>query len=184
MKLTALCCFLIVAGSCGLIPGAKPPNLLVQNYDTLLKKTDNGWLYRGLPFNGYMVESGRDGAILYKLPIINGLEEGEAFGYYNTGEKLLVRHYKKGLQEGLFTQWWPNGRVRYACLYKADKLNGLQLAYYPTGQIKQESHFIEGEEAGRQKAWTAGGVLITNYTVKNNKKYGIVNTQSCLPVYH
>jgi antitoxin component YwqK of YwqJK toxin-antitoxin module len=161
-----------------------PPRLFITNIDTSLHQTDNGWFYKGQPFNGYMVERGRDGKILYQLPIIDGREEGAAPAIYETGEKLLLRHYKNGLKEGRFEQWWPNGHYRYLFNYTADKWNGCQLVFYPNGQKRQESNFLNGQLEGIQRTWNAKGELTSNYTVKDGKVYGLITVKSCLPHGH
>ena len=177
------CCWLIYAG-CAHPARQILPELYVQNYDTALQKTAVGWIYRGQLFNGYLIESGIDGRILYKLPVINGKEEGEATGWYNTGEKLLARHFRNGNKEGRFEQWWPNGKYRYLFNYTNDQLNGQQLVYYPNGQKRLESNYLHGKEEGIQRSWNQQGSLISNYTIKNNKLYGVIRVKSCMPSGH
>jgi antitoxin component YwqK of YwqJK toxin-antitoxin module len=164
--------------------GTKPPQLLVANFDTLLRQTNKGWLYKRQPFNGYMVEKDRDGKILYKLPIIDGLEQGLALGWFNTGEKLMVRHFKDGMKQGLFEQWWPNGNHHYLFNYEKDVLNGQQLVFYPNGKVRQESNYLMGNLEGIQRYWDNNGVLVSNYTIKNNKLYGVIKVKSCMPHGH
>lgn len=161
-----------------------PLNILVENIDTALKQTEHAWFYKQHLFNGYMVEKGRDGKILYRLPIIDGKEEGEATGWYNTGEKLMLRHFMGGMKEGLFEQWWPNGNLRYLFNYKNDVFEGRQMIFYPSGNKRQESNYLNGKEEGLQRSWKPDGVLISNYTIKNNKLYGIIRVKNCMPHGH
>jgi hypothetical protein len=35
-----------------------------------------------------------------------------------------------------------------------------------------------------QRIWDEKGVLISNYTIKNKKLYGIISVRSCMPVNH
>ncbi|MBO0952356.1 hypothetical protein J2I46_27485 [Fibrella sp. HMF5405] len=164
-------------------PGT-PPNVEVVNYDTLLRKTDDGWLYEGQLFSGYMVEKERDGRIVYRLPILDGRENGVATGWYNTGEKLLVRLFIDGKKEGQFRQWWPNGKLRYAFQYKDDEYDGLQRVYFPTGKKREESTYLAGEQEGPQRVWNESGQLVSNYTIRYKRTYGIVSVKSCMPVSH
>ena len=171
--------------ACDLSNKKKIPDIYVQNFDTALKKTDRLWYYKNVPLNGYIIEKSNNGKdILYQLPVIDGTEEGQAFGRYNTGEKLLIRNYKKGKIEGVFTQWWPNGNERYLFNYKNDKMDGRQLVFYPDGQKHQESNYAEGNEEGIQRVWDETGQLISNYTIKNKKLYGVISVKSCLPEGH
>ena len=171
--------------ACDTSPKKKTPNFFVQNFDTSLVKVNSKWYYKNEPLNGYIVEKSLDGKILlYKVPIIEGFEEGWAFGRYNTGEKLLIRYYNKGKVEGSFTQWWPNGNVRYQCNYKHDKMDGKHSVFYPNGTNQQESNFSEGNEDGIQRVWNETGQLISNYTIKNKKLYGVITVKSCIPEGH
>ena len=52
----------------------------VLNVDTNLKKTDRGWLYKGQPFSGYMLEK-EENRVVYQFPISEGLEKGLAKGW-------------------------------------------------------------------------------------------------------
>ena len=159
-------------------------DIQVVNYDTLLKKTDDGWLYNGQPFSGFMVEKELDDRIVYRLPINDGKENGMAKGWYNTGEKLLERPFIDGKKEGVFKQWWPNGRLRYLFIYTNDQFNGTQWVYYPTGIKREQSNYLKGEKEGVQRVWDEKGVLVSNYTIKNKKIYGIMSVKSCIPSFH
>lgn len=161
-----------------------PHAIEVVNYNPALQKTDHGWLYKGQPFSGYMIEKEKDNRIVYRLPIINGHENGLAKGWYNTGEKLLERPFIGGKKEGIFTQWWPNSRLRYRFQYRQDAYDGPQLVFFPSGRKREESNYRLGEKEGRQYVWDEAGQLISNYIIRNKKLYGIVSVKSCLPVTH
>jgi antitoxin component YwqK of YwqJK toxin-antitoxin module len=161
-----------------------PPNIKIANYDTLLKQTADGWFYKGDLFNGYMLQEEKNHRIVYELPIINGKENGLAKGCYYNGSKLLERYYKEGKCEGIYKQWWPNGHYRYLFNYKDDKLDGQQLVFYPDGKKKQAINYSNGEEEGIQSTWNEQGVLISNFTIKNKKLYGIIEVKNCIPAAH
>lgn len=180
---------LLFLSSCAIITLAcnstnTPPQVEVKNTDTLLSKTDEGWTYKNAPFNGYMVQVENDGRVVYKLPIIEGKEQGLAVGCYNSGEKLLERPFKNGEKEGVFKQWWPNGNLRYLFNYHHDKYDGKQIAYFHFGKVQEEKNYNKGIEEGIQRIWDSTGNLISNYTVKNNKIYGALSAKDCMPVTH
>ena len=161
-----------------------PPDNKINNFDTSLQNRDNGWFYKGKPFSGYMIQSELDGRVVYQLPIIRGKENGIAIGWYNTGEKLMERNFVNGKKEGLCKQWWPNGNIRYLLNYKNDGYDGKELAFFPDGMKEQESNYKDGKEEGLQSIWNKDGQLISNYTIRNNKLYGVINVKSCLPGAH
>ena len=158
-----------------------PPDINVLNFDTALKRNDKGYFYHSKPFSGYMIQEEKDGRIVYKLPIINGLENGLALAWYNTGEKLLEQYYVDGKIEGVFKQWWPNGNYRYLFNYKKGQFNGVQIVFFPDCKIRQRSNYQMGKEEGLQQTWDSTGQLVSNYTIKNNTLYGVISVQSCIP---
>ena len=44
---------------------ALPPDTRIFNYDSLLKQTPEGWLYKGKPFNGYMMQEERSAKVMF-----------------------------------------------------------------------------------------------------------------------
>ena len=156
-------------------------NINVLNFDTALQHTDKGYFYNGKIFTGNVIQQEKDGRIVYKLPIINGKENGLAKGWYNTSEKLLERNYVDGKIEDTFKQWWPNGNYRYLFNYKNGLLHGVQTVFFPNGKVRQKSNYQFGKEEGLQQTWDSTGKLISNYTLKNNKLYGVISVQSCIP---
>ena len=153
-------------------------------FDSLLKKTNEGWLYKGKPFSGYMIQTEKDGKLVYELPIIEGKENGLAKGIYNTGEKLMERNFANGKREGIFKQWWPNGNYRYLFTFKNDEYDGIQYVFFPDGKKRQVSNYILGELDGLQSIWDENEQLISNYTYKNKKLYGIITAKNCMPNAH
>ena len=156
----------------------------VLNFDPNLKKTERGWIYKGKPFSGFMIQEEKDHRIVYQLPIENSKEQGMAKGWYNSGEKLLERFYSDGKREGIFKQWWPNGRLRYLFKYENDVFQGKQIVYFPDGKIREESIYQSGEKEEIQRVWDEKGLLISNYTLKNKKLYGVITVKSCIPTGH
>jgi antitoxin component YwqK of YwqJK toxin-antitoxin module len=161
-----------------------PPNVLVKNFDSFLKKENGSWVYQGKIFSGFMIQVEKDNRLVYHLPIIDGKENGLAKGWYNTGEKLMERIFVDGKKEGEFKQWWPNGNLRYLYQYKNDQLDGTQVVYFPNGKKRQVSHYAAGKEEGLQSVWNEEDILISNYTIKNEKLYGVITVKSCISTGH
>jgi antitoxin component YwqK of YwqJK toxin-antitoxin module len=160
---------------------AAPPTVLIKNFDPLLRKVEQIWLYKSQPFSGFMVEIEHN-KILYKLPIIYGKENGLAIGWYNTGEKLMERFFVNGKKESAFRQWWPNGNLRYLFNFKNDVYNGKQQVFFPDGSEREESNYTMGKLDGQQKVWNEEHEIISNYTIRSGKIYGLRAVKSCMPV--
>ena len=187
MEMTANAYFLVIITNLCLVSCIRinvPPHILVKNTDPSLIKTDAGWIFNNRPFSGFMIQVENNGRIVYKLPIIEGKEEGVAIGFYYSGEKLLERRFINGKKQGIFKQWWPNGRLRYLFNYHHDKYEGKQIVYFHFGKVQAEKNYRAGIEEGVQKIWDSTGNLISNYTVKNNKIYGALSAMDCMPVLH
>lgn len=158
-----------------------PPAVMIKNYDPDLQQTVEGWWYKGKPFSGYMIEEQRAHEIVYRLPIIDGKENGPAIGFYDSGEKLLECYFLNGKKEGLYKQWWPNGNYRYRFHFKNGKYHGAQTVFFPDGKIREESRFFFGGKEGLQRVWNNSGQLISNYMIRNKKLYGVISVETCLP---
>ena len=57
-------------------------------------------------------------AVSYKVNYVNGLIQGEAFGYYEMGEIYYKVKYKNGLQEGKMTFYYEDGEIEKVINYK------------------------------------------------------------------
>lgn len=161
-----------------------PSVLKVLNYDTSLRKIESNWFYKGRIFSGYMIQQEKDGRIVYMLPIKNGKENGVATGIYSSGEKLVENTFTDGKREGVFKQWWPNGNYRYLFNYVNDKMQGNQWVFFPSGKKREAGHYLHGEKEGLQRIWDENGKLVSNYVLKNNRRYGVIAVKSCIPVEH
>jgi antitoxin component YwqK of YwqJK toxin-antitoxin module len=187
MKVLLFFFLLIFCFSCSENRGnsfSAPSALKVLNYDTSLRKIESNWFYKGRIFSGYMIQQEKDGRIVYTLPIKNGKENGVATGVYNTGEKLVENKFVDGKREGVFKQWWPNGNYRYLFNYENDKMQGNQWVFFPSGKKREAGSYIHGEKQGLQRVWDEQGKLVSNYVIKNNRRYGVIAVKSCIPVGH
>lgn len=54
-----------------------PPNIQVLYFDSALKKTNEGWIYGGKPFSGYILEKDKDQHTICSLPVIEGKKGGD-----------------------------------------------------------------------------------------------------------
>ena len=80
--------------------------------------------------------------------------------YYEGGIIRTTGTYKKGIPEGAFREFSPEGKITAAKVYKegnlvgegiydeADKEQGPWKEYYPTGQLKAEGNYSNGKRVG------------------------------------
>jgi antitoxin component YwqK of YwqJK toxin-antitoxin module len=57
-------------------------------------------------------------AVSYKANYVNGLIQGEAFGYFEGGEIYYKAKYKNGLQDGKMTFYYEDGEIEKVINYK------------------------------------------------------------------
>lgn len=158
-----------------------PPEVFINKNDRNLYRYDNLWRYKGRIFSGYITQEEKNKMLIYKLPVIDGLINGLAVGFYENGHKMLEEFFVDDRLEGLYKQWWRNGQYKYLFFYKEDKYEGTQKVFFEDGKLREESNFSNGKPEGLQRVWNKNGELISNYTIRNNKLYGIIKVESCIP---
>jgi antitoxin component YwqK of YwqJK toxin-antitoxin module len=189
MRINALIIFIIVA-SCGqktkgkykMEPTVKvAPTFHILANDTALHNNNGTWLYKNQMLYGYIVEKKKN-FVTAKLPILNGKENGVAYGWFKNGNLRYERNFKNGNREGLQKIWYESGQLAGLSFFKDDKLEGEQTSYFESGHIWQSLHYKNGYEEGQQKTWNDSGRVINNFTVRNGKLYGIIGRYDCMSV--
>lgn len=157
-----------------------PPDVFFTS-DTALRNINGTWLYKNRKANGYILET-KAYALIAKLPIVNGKENGVAYGWFETGEKKYERSFKNGDRDGIHKIWYKTGQLARISNFKNDKLEGEQISYFESGNKWQSLHYLNGYEEGKQKTWNDSGRVINNFTVKNGKLYGVIGRYDCMSV--
>jgi antitoxin component YwqK of YwqJK toxin-antitoxin module len=184
IKVGPLFLLIFFYGACSLPDNGKlptPPDLKVKRDDRELYLQQGLWWYKGRPLSGYILEEQTDQLVIYQLPVIEGLANGRAVGFYENGHKMLERFFVNGKQEGECRQWWRNGQCKYLLFYRDNKYEGTQKAFFENGRLREEANYLAGKPEGLQRAWDENGQLASNYTIRNNQLYGIITVQSCIP---
>ena len=158
-----------------------PPDLKVNANDNNLYLQQDLWWYNGRLFSGYIQEVQSYQLVIFQIPVIEGMANGKAIGFYENGHKMLERSYANGKLEGEYREWWRNGKCRYSLFYKDNKFEGTQKAFFKNGHLREEANYLAGKPEGLQRVWDESGQLTSNYTIRNNRLYGVIKVQSCLP---
>ncbi len=158
-----------------------PPEIFISSTDTALHNNNGTWFYKNQKANGYILEK-KGNALITKLPVMNGKENGIAYGWFETGEKRYERSFKNGDREGTHKIWYKNGQLAGLNFFKTDKLEGEQKMYFESGNLWQSLYYVNGYEEGKQKTWNDSSRLINNFTVKNGKLYGVIGRYDCMSV--
>ncbi|MDB5198035.1 MAG: variant repeat-containing protein [Flaviaesturariibacter sp.] len=158
-----------------------PPHVFFNSTDTNLQNNNGTWFYKSQKVNGYILEK-KGNALIAQLPVVDGRENGIAYGWFVTGEKRYERRFKNGDREGIHKIWYKNGQLAAVNYYENDKLEGEQRSYFENGNTWQSLHYSNGYEEGKQKTWNDSGRVINNFTVKNGKLYGVIGRYDCMSV--
>jgi len=158
-----------------------PPVCFIERTDSALKNINGIWFYRNQNATGYILEK-KKVAVISKVPVIDGRENGVAYGWFESGEIRYERSYKNGNRDGLHKIWYKNGQLANNMFYIDDKLEGEQKSYFESGNRWQILNYKHGYEDGKQKTWDDSGKVINNFTVKNGKLYGVIGRYDCMSV--
>jgi len=127
----------------------------------------------------------------------NDMLNGQAKFYYESKQKQLEAAYIDDLPNGLMTEWYENGQLKYKAIYNTGKLweiqivcdslgnkldfgnfkegNGLIRKFYPNGKILQEGKIKNGFKTDYWKIFTDTGILSDSILYKNGyNKYSDV----------
>ncbi len=120
--------------------------------ETVIKNEDGevleGWVKR---YNGDKLKS----ETFYK----NGIREGVARVYYDTGELSDEVIYVGDELNGMAKKYHKNGQVYSLTPYVNDKKDGVQKKYYPNGNIWAETPYKRGEPGIGLKEYKRNGSL-------------------------
>ena len=98
------------------------------------------------------------------------------------GTLLAQTTWRLGRKAGRHVAFWPGGAPRVEAFYAGDMIEGAYRSWHQNGQLAELKNYVEGREAGSQRAWTAQGELFLNYEARNGRHYGLINSKPCLPV--
>ncbi|EOR95881.1 putative exported 24-amino acid repeat protein [Arcticibacter svalbardensis MN12-7] len=157
------------------------PKVYILVTDTALHNQNGTWMYKGKKANGYIIEQNAE-VITGKLPVVDGKENGIAYGWFETGEKRYERNFKNGNRDGVHKIWYKNGKLAALNFFIDDKFEGEQKGYFKSGNLWQSLQYANGYEEGKQKTWNDSGRVVNNFTVKNGKLYGVIGRYDCMSV--
>ena len=109
----------------GIILAASDPTLRFQN----------GTLYYGNAlFSGITREKYSTGLIKSTVSFRNGKENGISETFYEGGEKETIRFYTVGEKDSIHGGWWPGGQLKFEYHFKNGNYNGLFTEWYANGK--------------------------------------------------
>ncbi len=92
--------------------------------------------------------------------------------YYLDQQGAVVR-IKGGTPEGLFGQYYPNGRLLSKDNYVRGRLSGLRVVYRDTGSIQVRETYKDGKLFGVRKIYSEKGKLVCQQLFANGRLEGL-----------
>ena len=106
-------------------------------------------LYRislgGELFSGWIKKSYENGKIGYLFHCQNGVQDGLHTSWYDNGKKMVERTWKAGLRDGPFKLWTDAGILESRGFNKENLRHGLFEEFYADGIKKSEVEYINGK---------------------------------------
>ncbi|MDP1623811.1 MAG: toxin-antitoxin system YwqK family antitoxin [Bacteroidales bacterium] len=108
---------------------------------------------------------------------LNGEKEGIAIQFDRKCKISLIEHFRNGLNHGQSTYYSQfNDMVLSETEYAYGKKNGLYRQYYDNGKIQEESMYQDDMKNGRSVWQNKNGQLIAEYNYSNNNFDGLQKT--------
>jgi hypothetical protein len=120
-------------------------------------------LASGELFTGALVERYSPTALRARIAVRDGLADGEALGWYDTGEPEVRETFVAGLSHGLRTRWFKNGNRRSEAEIRDGQLHGLFREWHENGQLAVEMTLAAGQPTGPVRRWAPSGQPLPDY---------------------
>jgi MORN repeat variant len=103
----------------------------------------------------------RDG-LLYKISDehpFTGVVTGRSRDRDSRALYRFEKEYKEGIQDGMTSFWYPNGKLESKATYADGDINGFLITYWPSGKPKSRIHFVNGLRGGSkgEMFWSEDG---------------------------
>jgi antitoxin component YwqK of YwqJK toxin-antitoxin module len=154
------------------------PDTIVKSTDTSLQLRNGEWFYRQQPFSGTIKTNFSSGHLKGRQSFYKGKEEGVAITYYENGKTDAIRYYHLGEKDSVHRGWWNNGQLRFEYHFKMGVYDGDFKEWYPTGKPLKYIVYSNGKEE-HGKGWRANGKIYMNFVMRDGRLYGSINPNLC-----
>lgn len=101
----------------------------------------------------------------------NGIPNG-AYAEYRNGQLVVKATYRLGRKQGVYEEYYPDGKIRQRANYTDGELNGTQTAYFTNGKTERTSLYLNGKKEGQEKLYSPDGKEIATKNYKNDLLHG------------
>lgn len=158
------------------------PSITIDASEVTIEKRGAQLLIDDKPFSGFLTAFNMAEKTTSRTGYFNGLKEGKAEAYYETGALKESRFYLHNRKHGKHKGWWQNGTLKFDISFENGLTQGESLEWYEDGTPYKAFHYLNGQETGSQKMWELDGGIRANYVVKNGHRYGLIGLKNCKSV--
>ena len=158
------------------------PDITIDVSEVFIEKKGAQLFIDGKAYSGFLTEFNMAEKVSSRTGYFNGLKEGKAESYYETGVLKEERFYLNNRKHGNHQGWWPNGSMKFDISFENGLTEGESLEWYENGTPYKAFHYLNGQEVGSQKMWQLDGGIRANYVVKNGHRYGLIGLKNCKSV--
>lgn len=118
-------------------------------------------LYDTLPFSGYIADYYYD--INLKKTSVKFLQKVEkglvvsATAYYENRIQKDYTEYVKGIEHGVYKEWYESGQLKKEGLYNKGNKTGVWITYYSNGNKESMGKYKKDKKIGKWELWTENG---------------------------
>ncbi len=104
---------------------------------------------------------------------VNDCLDGKVTEWYDDdGQLKSVSYYLGGIENGIFTTWYPDGKKKSIGHYIMGKMQGYYYQWHPNGVISYIVYYIDDQPHGRYYQWNEKGKLIGLYYYRKGEYHG------------
>ncbi len=125
--------------------------------------------FEGKPFTGFLTEAYLNGSPKTWITVNNGLADGLWQEWFENGKLKYNAYWKAGKGHGLWQYFYDNGVLRYEETYVLDIPTGISRTYYMNGQLKDDNLWLSGKKEGVWKTYSETGLLLKTSVYQDDK---------------
>ena len=145
------------------VPGELPRMALVLKDGRLCLKDG------GPPFTGIVFEQAAGGQRLTELQVREGIVQGLAKGWFDSGAREVEEHFENGVSNGIRKRWFENGKQKNEATIVNGELHGPYTECHNDGTLAVRMSNVHGKGEGLCEAWHPGGAPKAKVTLAAGK---------------
>ncbi|NMH28528.1 toxin-antitoxin system YwqK family antitoxin [Flavobacterium silvaticum] len=151
------------------------------NIDSTTISEEHGILYaKGKGLNGVVFQLTKNGDTIFRSQYKKGLPDGLWKNWFENGKLHEMRWFSNGSKTGDYTVYWENGTKKQQCHFEKGEYDGSYSEWNSNGKLIRQMHYKNGYEKGSQKLFYDNGSIRANYVVIDGRRYGLLGTKNCV----